>query len=191
MRLFVAIPLPVHVIAALTDLQQRVRILMPEGDRVVRWTRTEQFHLTLRFFGNVEEEKLEALRDRLHQAVLNFNPFDLQLGHCGCFPNSNHPRILWVGLEGDVASLNALHESIRIQTADFGQPPDDRKFQPHLTLGRLRHSSRAQNFRKKCEAISAPVRSASWTVNEMQLIYSRLSAEGSIYRMIAQVRFRT
>ena len=190
MRLFVAIRLPTQVVAALGDLQQQMRSLAPEADQIVRWTKPGQLHLTLRFFGNVEEQELDSLRVRMDLATVNFQPLNLQLGQCGCFPSSIHPRILWVGLQGDIEALSALHDLIGIQTADFGQAPEDRKFQPHLTLGRLRSASKvSKNLGKKCEKINV-AQPASWTANEVQLIQSHLSAEGALYQVIAQFKSR-
>src|SRR5258708_34892873 len=118
MRLFIAIPLPAEVVAALADLQKQLRISMPEADQVIRWTEPRQIHLTLRFFGNVEEEKLAALRARIVLATADFRPFELRLGQCGGFPHSNPSRRLCAGPDGGLTALHALDLTLQIDSAD-------------------------------------------------------------------------
>ena len=99
LRLFVALAIPEPVKDELEKAQGELRRLLPQG--TVRWTRREQFHLTLRFLGNVEAQSLATLSQALNLAARVFAPLQLQARQVGFFPNARFPRVLWVGVRCD------------------------------------------------------------------------------------------
>jgi 2'-5' RNA ligase len=157
--------------------------------RAVRWVRAENVHLTLRFIGDVSTADLHALEAGLTQAVVGMPPFTLHLAAPGCFPNPHAPRVLWIGLAGELDALAALHQAVARATQAWGEP-EGRDFHPHLTLGRVnakRHSE-LRAIGEAMDALSVPV-SEPWRVNELHLMRSDLQPAGAVYTSLAQFSF--
>src|ERR1043166_9616155 len=96
-RLFVAIPLPESVRGSLERMQEHLRSGLRND--CIRWTKREQFHLTLRFLGNVVIEQIEELKTALRQASKDIAGFRLRATQVGFFPERGFPRVVWVGVE--------------------------------------------------------------------------------------------
>ena len=126
-RLFVAIPLPMPV-------RQRLS-LMQAGLPGCRWTNPDNLHLTLRFIGDVGEPVAADIDHAL--SAIAPAPFDLHIAHTGYFGNAKKARHVWAGILANPA-LNHLRAKIDRAVTSAGLPPDERRFSPHVTLGRLR-----------------------------------------------------
>jgi 2'-5' RNA ligase len=183
-RLFIAIELPHDVLTKIGKVQNRLQGLAPE--RAARWTRPEGIHLTLKFLGDTPTTQLDDLRAALDAAVIGHAPFDLYAEQLGAFPDTHRPRVLWVGLHGDLDALRALQSAVEEHIAPLGVPPEGRGFQPHLTLART-----ASRISREDQAALGHVveqaklpRVASWHVQGVSLIRSQLQPSGSIYTQI-------
>jgi RNA 2',3'-cyclic 3'-phosphodiesterase len=185
-RAFVAACLPADLLERIQKEQDRLYV--PCGSDAVRWIRSAQLHLTLKFCGNVPGEHLEALKGALHRAAVEVRPFSLTARGLGCFPSPQRPNIIWLGLEGDLGQLEKLQTRIEQESAGFGNHSEDRKFHPHLTIGRVKVSGR--RARRVGEIIrSAEVgRVGKWEVNEIWLMQSQLSPSGSAYTALAEIQ---
>lgn len=165
MRLFVSIQPPPDVLAALDAELGRARAVAPHG---LRWTRPEQWHLTLAFLGEVPDEDVPALTDAL-AAVVDDTPMTLRLAGGGCFGT----RVLWVGLAGDVHALRRLAANIGTAAGEAGIELEEKSFRPHLTLARAgREKADLRPAAEELAQIVGPV----WDVEAVQLMRSRLSA---------------
>lgn len=127
-RLFIALDLPEEVSTALDRLC--------EGLPGVRWADSEQFHLTLRFIGEVGQGVFYEIGEEL--ARVSHPPFELALKGLGQFPPRGAPHTLWVGVDDPGGALATLRRRIERVLADIGIEPERRKFTPHVTLGRFR-----------------------------------------------------
>ena len=186
-RAFLAIPLASAVVDVIQEVQQVLQQKLPTD--YVRWVRRDQLHLTLRFFGNVATEDLAGIEAATKQACVGIGPFQLSTEGAGFFPNRRAPRIVWVGLTGEVKQLKRLHQAIQEHTCHWGQPPEHREFQPHLTIGRIKHpKTRACESLAKSAEAWAGRRSGDWQVDRLELIRSVLSPNGSTYSRLAIVR---
>lgn len=133
-RTFIALPVPEIQRARLGRLQSLIAPDLPGA----RWSEPNQFHLTLGFLGDVFDTDLAALCRAVAAASSPFGPFLLNLQGLGAFPDAEHPRAVWVGVNGPgLDTLLALQVAVAGAVTDLGYPPDDR-FHPHVTLGRLR-----------------------------------------------------
>lgn len=132
-RLFVAVDLPSHVRDRLAEAIERLR---GAGWRA-RWVRPEGSHLTLKFYGSVLTGSVPSLEDALRQAVVGVPPFDVEAAGAGAFPNARRPRVLWIGVGGNLPALARLQDAVERASAALGFPPEERAFQPHLTIGRV------------------------------------------------------
>lgn len=136
-RLFVAIPLPLETIAAITDLVERVRAPgVPGGGRDVRWVRLDGLHVTLRFLGPTPDERVEPTITAVRALAPRVAPFDIVLDGAGAFPEHGRPRALWVGITDGATSLEAAAAAADEELVGVGWPPETRPFRAHLTLAR-------------------------------------------------------
>jgi 2'-5' RNA ligase len=180
-RLFIAIELPDDILRQIAHVQQQIGRQIPA--RAVRWVKPNSIHLTLKFLGDVEKDRIDSLKSALDEAAANHVPFSLEVAAPGCFPNTRNPRVLWLGLEGDLESLDALQRSIEEGMTGLGFEPENRGFSPHLTLARVqRNTSRDNASRVGLAAergLAEPV--GGWQVESLSLMRSQLKPSGSIY----------
>jgi len=127
---FIAIPIPNQLKNQLSYWQSQYKKVLPYK----QWTYIDDFHITLKFLGPVNEEKLQILRKSLKQ-LKNIQKFQLEIGSLHTFGNINNPRVLWVGVEKS-PEIVSLHESIESICEVLSFSKDNRSFQPHITLGK-------------------------------------------------------
>ena len=182
-RLFVAVEFPEEAKEALAGLVRALRGLQIEGLCPVR---AEGIHLTLKFLGEVSADRVSAIADALARAARTVAPGQVELRGIGGFPDLETPRVLWVGLAGDLDPLEALHQSAEEALAPLGHPPDRRPFTPHLTLARLREGTRATQRRlagQTLKGLSWP-EGAPVPVAAVSLVQSTLPPQGAEYRTL-------
>jgi 2'-5' RNA ligase len=138
LRTFVAIELPDEVRAAIAAAQAELRGALGERVGSVRWVNPAGAHLTLKFLGDTPESAVPGVDAALRASLVGTAPFELRTGSLGCFPSGRAPRVLWLGLDGDLAPLTAARDTVEAAIAPLGWPTEARPFSPHLTLGRLR-----------------------------------------------------
>ena len=136
-RVFIAVTLDERQLARISQLQHQLRAHLPEAP-TLRWTNAAGFHLTLRFVGDIAPTHVEPLCEATSRACTPAATFQLHLTHLGCFPSRRNPRVLWAGVGGDLDALHKLHSHVARETAGFGIPPENRSYQPHLTLARIK-----------------------------------------------------
>jgi 2'-5' RNA ligase len=139
----------------------------------LRWSRPEQWHLTLKFFGAVPDT--DALAASVADAVRSREPFTLSLGGGGAFPNPRRASVVWLGVQRGSDALSALAEPFAADDAAFG----DRPFRAHLTLAR---TNRSRDVRAAVTALDACGESEPWTVDDVVLFEST----GAVHTEIAQ-----
>lgn len=135
-RAFIAIDLSDEAKAVLADVSETLKSRTPSG--AVKWVEPQRMHLTLRFLGNTPLDKLDALAAALDDVAERHAPFELHLDALGCFPNERAPRVIWVGVQGDLATAEALRGAIEERIEPLGWEPEEKSFRPHLTLGRVK-----------------------------------------------------
>ena len=140
LRLFVGITAPPQWKRAITEWRRKIEPRFT--DSFARWTSEENLHLTLRFFGSVEEADAVAIGKALQKVIAGAQSFSVSAGELGCFPNASRPRIVWLGLKKETDALIKLESNLRAATATLGQAPEERDFHPHLTLARVKEARR-------------------------------------------------
>jgi len=188
LRAFVAIELPPLAKEHLREILAHLRRAVPAG---IRWGNPEGIHLTLKFLGNVEAQQVPALQHSLERAVRGQQHFTLHLQGLGAFPNLRAPRVLWVGLVGEVEALRRLHRRVDEELVALGFASEERKFAPHLTLGRVRE----RLSKWEAERLSASLESIAVdsgleiAATGVSLMQSTLLPSGAVYGQIAEVAF--
>ena len=171
MRLFFAVALPDDVRA------QLARLLPREASRDYRFVDPEGMHVTLAFLGEQPTEKLPILERIGHSAAHTSEPGRLALGPVGSFGSKRAPRVLWIGLVGDVDRLRTLQSHLTQALASNSFPTEDRDFSPHITLARRRANATG----------AAPLgwpptlETTSFPLAELTLFESKLSPRGATY----------
>jgi 2'-5' RNA ligase len=133
-RSFLAIELPKPILRKIEEVQGDLRLTHAD----VRWVNPEKIHLTLKFFGNIEESRIDPIFRSIEESVQNTLPFSLKVRGVGAFPQMKNPRVIWMGLVEEGEVLSSLQKQIETQLGKIGFQPEDRPFHPHLTLGRMR-----------------------------------------------------
>jgi 2'-5' RNA ligase len=184
-RTFVAVEVPQGIAEKLERLQ---RELAPEAIGV-RWIAPQQLHITLAFLGDVAHRDLSQVCEAVGQAVLSYTPFDLTLQGLGAFPTPKKPRNLWVGATGPGAeAMIALQRAVAQAIHRVGYPPDDKRFHPHVTLGRIKpFRSPPLNAEPLIQRHQSWI-GGSFRVAEVITFSSTLTPEGPLYAALARAR---
>jgi 2'-5' RNA ligase len=184
-RLFFAIELPPEVRHKIGSHIDTLRAQLP--DVRASWTREENLHLTMKFFGEVPVTKVERISEAAARAVASAHPLELSIGGCGTFPPKGQPRVLWIGTEDPSGNLRKLHTALENECADIGFPREQRPYHPHLTVARLRQPHGARELAKLHEDIGFDPMTVK--VEEVCLIRSELSSKGSRYTIVTRHKF--
>jgi RNA 2',3'-cyclic 3'-phosphodiesterase len=183
-RAFIAVRLGAETDRAISGLIEELR----ESGDGISWARSANLHLTLRFLGAAIDSRLIApLSDALAAIAAQTAPFTVEARGQGAFPNLAHPRVIWVGLEGE--ALPALARCVEQAAVASGFTPERRPYSPHLTIGRVRDLRRWTILRGKLE-VAASRDFGSSPIAAMILYESQLASSGAIYRELAQFQFR-
>jgi 2'-5' RNA ligase len=185
-RCFIAIELPEEVKAGLTRLQAKLK----SGNQCpVKWVDPYSVHLTLKFLGNVDADRISQITAALAEAAQGVSPFHLEIKGLGVFPNLRQVQIAWVGVSGDLDKLLRLQQRIESNLSRLGFAPEPRAFTPHLTLARVRDQSSPDERQKLGQLISSTKFEAAYSfpVDSTRLMRSQLTREGAIYSQISSV----
>jgi 2'-5' RNA ligase len=185
-RAFIALKTPSLWDQKLAALQRDLKSKF--GSSAFRWVKPEQIHITLRFFGWLTITQAEQIPPLLKTSASAHSPFTLTCENLGAFPNIRRPRVLWAGLKGDLEPAAALQGAISSATQQFGEPPEDRPFKPHLTLARLKEPDRREITDLEHIVARGFQIEDAWTVNELLFMQSHLSPQGSTYETLARFR---
>lgn len=179
-RSFIAIDLPPSLYKQLEEVSGNLQDML-EG-MPIRWVAVPNIHLTLKFLGDVSKKNISMINKIIQTESACHKQFEISVGRFGVFPNFSRPRVIWVGVEAPDELMN-LHRRIDVETARLGYAPDQRKFNPHLTLGRVSRNANPQEVR----SISAILRKhklgflGAARIEEVNLFRSELGRDGAVY----------
>jgi RNA 2',3'-cyclic 3'-phosphodiesterase len=183
-RCFVAVDVSPAVREALAARQAALARAAGRAD--VRWVDPERVHLTLRFLGETPEARLDGLIAALRTASAEHPVLHLAARGVGGFPTITRPRVVWVGVDGDVTELVRLAGAVALALAPLGFPPETRPFSAHLTVGRVRSPRGLDRLVKALVAAGRPDLGA-WTADEVVLYRSHLHPQGATYEALARL----
>ena len=174
MRLFIAVDLPVSLKERLGEIVAELSACGAD----VRWVHADSMHLTLKFLGNVEPGELVAIDGVLSRVAGTAQSTHCRLRNLGSFPHLRRPRVLWIGVETIDAALLSLHAELDASLAEIGFAKEKRGFHPHITLGRVRHSSGLPALREVVEARDQLV-AGEFVIDRLTLFESELRQTGA------------
>lgn len=189
LRLFIALSVPADVREKIKAAQDDLRRALSRAR--IRWTRPEQFHLTLRFLGDVKAQRLPQLTEAVTAACKGLAPLNLRAARLGCFPNARRPRVIWVGIDDSSGQLAPLQRAIQTATNDFTAEELEPHFSGHVTLGRIKEIQRKEtDALATAIAASASKSFGEWTADHVDIMRSELSAEGAKHVLAASLNLR-
>lgn len=183
-RAFVAIDLPESVRSSLGAAQETLKSY---GFRV-KWVRPESIHLTLKFLGNLDAARTDLIVNAMTLAARGFAALSLAASGIGVFPNARRPRVIWIGLGGQLELLKSLQQTLDAHLADLGFPGESRPFKGHLTLGRIKGKIAAGRMQTALDKLET-FESEGFEVSRIILFKSELRPSGAIYSQVKQVSF--
>ena len=178
-RIFCAVELPEEIRDQLHDHAKRVREAV--SDASASWSRPENIHLTLKFFGNVSTNKLAQISAAAERAAADFSPFQIRVGGTGVFPRPSRAQVLWIGVDDPSGRLSELQQRLEDEF-DFNK--EDRAYRPHLTIARIRKPEGARRLAETHLQMS--FKQMPMTVKEFVIFRSELSPKGSRYTAISR-----
>ncbi len=178
MRAFIAIPVPEEVKKQAEKAKGQLLQVNPD----IKWVEYNNYHLTLKFLGGINRQQLDIIGERLTLASECSSGFDLTLKGIGFFPNPRKPRVLWIGLDGELNKAEFLAGRIDAYLQDLGFEPE-KNHHLHLTLGRIRSGRNMEEMMAKVAQVGADIGSGMLRVEAFHLMESRLSPKGPEYRI--------
>jgi len=184
-RSFIAVHIPD---AIRRDISILIGALRPYSGADVKWVRPESLHLTLKFLGDVEQERISAAACAIERSVSALSAFDLALGGTGAFPNPRRPGVLWIGVRKGAEPLASLAGAVESALAGLGFERERRPFSAHLTLGRIRspgNSGRIVERMTEAGFECDPFRIAS-----VHVMKSDLQRSGAVYTTLRTLNLK-
>jgi 2'-5' RNA ligase len=182
-RSFLAIELPKLILRKIEEVQRDLRSTRAD----VRWVNPEKIHLTLKFFGNIEESRIDPIFKSIEEPIRNTPPYSIEVKGVGAFPQLRNPRVIWMGLVDGKEILTSFQKQIETQLEKMGFQPEDRPFHPHLTLGRMKSSRGKEELVGRMEK-HREEEFGDFQVERVILFKSDLTPSGPIYTLLKELK---
>ncbi len=173
MRLFIGIFLPEEIKNYLYELENKLKKLL-HGK--INWIAKKNIHFTLKFIGDINETKLNGIKEKLNK--IKFDSFEVELDKIGVFPDENNPRIIWAGLNPK-EKLIELQKKVDSELLDLFSKDQD--FKVHITLGRIKLIKNKEEFKTN---MKIEIERKKFEINEFCLVKSKLSKDGPKYEIL-------
>jgi len=190
MRAFIALEISDEQKNALDQVETHLKYAGAD----VKWVEKSNIHLTLKFLGEISEEKSQEVRNILDDIARHFKPFEVGANgrsplqkDIGVFPSMEHPRVIWVGLDKGAEESKRLAEEIDEQLSKIGFAKEARPFAAHLTIGRVRSPKNKQALKEKMLSYTLPSIPPT-LIQSIILFKSTLTPKGSIYTKIHEAK---
>ena len=175
-RCFVAIEIPEPIQNQLARIQGSLSKQIQKAS----WVKPGNIHLTLKFLGDVDPDNLESIKEAVERATSRHRSFSLRIGGVGAFPNLARPRVMWTGVRVGGERVSALAQDINLALSHCGFSLDTKKFNPHLTVARLKERIDLRPYTDQYSQYDR-IDGAVMTIDAISLIQSQLHPKGTIY----------
>jgi len=138
-RSFIALEIPKNIISQIRQVQNDIKAYdFKAHDIKIRWSRPENIHLTLSFLGDIDESQILMAKNAIKVSSTQYTPLNLSAKRVGVFPNMKRPKVLWIGLGGQIDILSAIQKKLNQNLERSGFNIEKRPFKGHLTIGRIK-----------------------------------------------------
>ena len=175
-RCFIAIEIPGTIQNQLARIQDALRKQIQKAS----WVKPSNIHLTLKFLGEVDPGDLASIGEAIEKATRRHRSFSLHIGGVGAFPNLARPRVMWVGVKVGAGRVSGLTQDINIALSHCGFSFDTKKFNPHLTIARLKERIDLRPYTDHYRQYDR-INGAEMSVDTISLVQSQLHPQGAIY----------
>lgn len=183
-RSFIAIEIPEEIKKELSSIQNELKKSSGKVSSV-SWARIETTHLTLKFLGDVPEEKIKATEEALRLSARGIKAFTISVAGTGCFPNLENPRVLFAGTQ-ESAELKNLHAAIEGSLCAIGFEKDEKPFRPHLTIARIKNPFEGKKLSKAIKELKTDIK-ADFIADSVILFKSELNSKGAAHTPLAKI----
>ena len=151
----------------------------------IKWEDASKIHITLKFLGDVRAEVLDDVAAELQTAIPRNGAVEGLIDRPGAFPNFRRPRIIWMGFSVELLPVMTLQKVAEEICVRHGLPPDEKRFTPHFTIGRVRRRSDTRGLENAIEACSFQPAPVDFTA--VRMMESTLTDTGAIHRERARI----
>ncbi|MFH1578097.1 MAG: RNA 2',3'-cyclic phosphodiesterase [Candidatus Omnitrophota bacterium] len=182
MRAFIAIELPEDIRNILGNINNQLE----QTGADVKWVLPQNAHLTLKFLGEITPSLVDRVSAALNETAQKNPCFTLRLSGLGAFPKLNYARVIWIGITNDQPVIKIAKE-LKRQMREIGFPKESRKFNSHITLGRVRSGSNQNALIEKIGFLNkeSPHLLAEFKVINLTFFKSTLTPQGPIYEKLS------
>lgn len=184
MRTFIAIELPEEIKDTLARLQEQLK----SSGANVKWAAPQNIHLTLKFLGEIDENKLDGVKQVIDEAVADKTSFQARISSLGAFPKIDFPRIIWVGIDLGDKETKSIAKDLEDGLTKINIPKEDRPFSSHVTLGRVRSNLNRERLVKGLKEAQGKFgeKSLEFSVTKIILFKSTLTPKGPVYEILKE-----
>ena len=182
-RSFLAIELPAAIQKKIEEVQKDLKLSHAD----VKWVSPEKIHFTLKFFGNIEETRIEPIVKSIEGPIQTTSPFSLTIRGLGAFPHFKNPRVIWVGLLDGKGILTSFQKQVEDSLEKIEFQAEDRPFQPHLTLGRTKSNRGREELVGRMERYREE-EFGDFLIERVLLFKSDLRPSGPIYTPLRDLK---
>jgi len=182
-RSFLAIEIPRTIQKKIEAIQEDLKSSRAD----VRWMSPEKIHLTLKFFGNIDESTIDPIVKSIEGPLRTTFPFSLKVQGVGAFPHLKNPRVIWMGLVDEKEILTSFQRQLERELEKIGFKREERAFRPHLTLGRVKSSKGREELTGRMER-HREEGFGDFEVERIVFFKSDLKPSGPIYTVLREMR---
>jgi len=189
MRTFIAIELPKEIRDSLANLQDKLKSTGAD----VKWVEPNNIHLTLKFLGEIDDQKLDKITSILENIAKDKSSFHSCISSIGAFPRISSPRAIWVGIDKGNNETKEITKQLEEKIEKSGIPKEDRPFSSHITIGRTRSALNLQKLAQELKTLenNLGIKVAEFDVTKITLFKSTLTPKGPIYEVLKEANLKT
>jgi len=180
-RAFIAVEIDAQIKQKISNL---ISVLKKSGADA-KWADENQMHLTLKFLGNINKDKIEEISGAMSSVSSNSKSFAVSFSEIGAFPDTSRPRVIWLGVDKGAEDLKILNDRTETSLKKIGFAKEGRKFEPHLTLARIRSPKNISNLIKLIGETNCDIKDET-RIDKLTLFQSILNSKGAIYEVLLE-----
>lgn len=185
MRAFVAVALPKELWPKVKEVQERIE--MTDAD--IKFTEPATLHYNLKFLGEITAEQAETVKRIISETALQFTPFTMHVAGVGAFPSNQYARVVWIGAKAGSQELKAMAELLDLRLSETGFKKEERPFEPHLTLGRVKSARNNPELIAVLRELEQ-TEIGNFKVEGVELFESKLGPEGPVYSTLYSAKLK-
>lgn len=177
-RTFISVPVPDQV----NSIKNRLKNEFYKQKSMIKWEKDDNVHLTLKFIGDMPEQDINHINQIIGQVVSNYTVLKYNISGTGCFPKPDRPRVLWLGVDGELTPLQNLVRNLNQELEKSGYPSETGDFIPHITIARIKypqkHTPDVTSF------LNHQYETIPFGINKIHFMQSQLFVKGSVYTIL-------